>query len=386
MIGLAQVIDTRDPMEGGSLVLRPLTPVGGAGQDTITASMCAPNTGGDQGFTSIPGTGSYVLFVDVHAMCQGSELETNLQHKYVWLGALATQTMLTQNQSIVANDALNADDYDSTQKDYLARDPQTKGLLVAHGTPEEGMLYDSDSQPRKSIWKFLSGHKIVMAKLVDAVLGRNENSLRVQTAGGKYLRLDDGPAQMHMDRITIRDENKNRLEIRTGGDRPNSFLLETGQDHEFTTLRGCQHMTIMGASNGDQIRDNLGTGDVRDHVHQGNYRLTAYKDINRTSHTGDITELCEKGDITYKTGTGDINIYSAAGMDVDAGDSITVDSPTDIKLTCGASTIVMTPASIVITSPNVSIVGGTGDAFINGISLVTHKHLGNHGFSTSPPF
>jgi len=375
MIGLGQVVDTRDPLESGSLVIKPLTPLGNAQDDSITAAMCSMSTGGDQGFTCIPGPGSYVLFVDVESLCATEEAASaiGLQHKYVWLTAIATQTMMTKNQSIVANSASNADDYCNEQKDYLARDPQNSGLLVGTGTPEEGAIYNSEGQPQKTVWKFLSGHKIVMSRLVDGVLGRNENNLNIQTAGGKYLKMDDGPPELSMDRITLRDENKNRLEIRTGGLRPNSSLLETGQDQEYTTLRGCQHMTIMEGSTGSQLRDNIGKGNIEDHAHQANHVTTAYVDIKRTSHTGDITEICEQGDITYQTDTGNINVYAATDLDVDAGQSITIDAPGSITLTCGLSKISMTPVSVTIDSPliNLNAPAINANAALMGAGVIT---------------
>lgn len=354
MIHVGQVISTKDPLFQGSLVIKPSIPLGDPSDDVITASMCAPNTGGDQGITSIPGPGSFVLFLDVQSLW-GEGSNATFQHKYVWLGALATQTLMTKNQSVVANDAMNSDDYCNEQKDPYARRPDDPGVIVATGTPEEGTIYNSDGYPQKSIWKFLSGHKIVLSRLVDAVLGRDENSVLVQSAGGKHLRLDDGPPELGMDRISLRDENQNRLEIRAGGSRPNSVLLETGQDQEFNSLRGCQHMTIMAGSNGDQVRENIGTGNIEDRAHQGNHDITAYVDINRTSLTGDITHICEKGDITFQTQMGDINLEAAANIDMDSGQDVTIDATVGITFTCGESTITMTPDSIDLTSPLITI-------------------------------
>jgi len=321
MFNIGRVISTKDTLYEGSLLIKPFIPLGDPSDDVITASMCSPNTGGDQGITSIPGPGSVVLFLDVQSLA-GEDSGVTFRHKYVWLGALATQTLMTKNQSVVANDAMNPDDFCNEQKDPYARHPMNSGVLVGTGNPEEGTIYNSDGYPQKSIWKFLSGHKIVLSRLVDAVLGRNDNSLLVQSAGGKHLRLDDGPPELGMDRISLRDENQNRFEIRAGGSRPNSSLLETGQDQEFNSLRGCQHMTIMAGSNGDQVRENIGTGNIEDIAHQGNHAITAYVDINRTSLTGDITHICEKGDIT---------------------------------LICGESTITMTQTSIDLTSPLITI-------------------------------
>ena len=383
MLYVGKVVSTTDFLQAGNLHIKSFTPLGDPSDDVITASMCSPNVGGDQGIISIPGPGSVVLFVDVQSL---SSADITFQHKYVWLGALATQTVITKNQSVVANDALNPDDYCNEQKDPHARHPSDSGLLVGGGTPDEGTMYNSDGNPQKSIWKFLSGHKIVLSRLVDAVLGRNDNSLLVQSAGGKHLRLDDGPPELGMDRISLRDENQNRLEIRAGGTRPNSSLLETGQDQEFNSLRGCQHMTIMADSTGDQVRENIGTGNIEDRAHQGNHDITAYVDINRTSLTGDITHICEEGDITFQTQMGDINLEAAADIDMDAGKNVTIDAPVGITFTCGESTITMSEDSIDITSPTITINGVKGDAVINGISLVTHQHIGNLGFNTSPPF
>ena len=187
-----------------------------------------------------------------------------------------------------ANSREDADDANATQKDSYGRGPTDSGVLIDTGVPDSGSVYADNGLPQQDIWKTRNGHKFVMSHKITKA--RHNNSILYQTAGGKFLRLDDGPPELAMDRITLSDEKKNRFQIITGGVRPNMALLETRQDQEFTSLEGAQYQTVVTGS-GDQIRDNMGKGDIRDHVHQANHITTAYVDINRTSHTGDIFEL-----------------------------------------------------------------------------------------------
>ena len=291
----------------------------------------------------MPGKGTVVMFTKaVDALKSlGQFLQgADVPYEWVYVGAVTSQTVQRRGESSVSDDKNDADESNDTQKDYLQRSPFDKGVIIDSGIPEAGLVYADNFLPQQDIWKHKCGHKFVMSHKITNK-GRHDNSILLQTAIGKKLHIDDGPADMKMDRITITDEHKNRLVIRTGGDNPDSSTIHTIRNQDYTTEKGSQYMTIMPASKGRMQRDQLGAGDMRDFVAKANYRLTAEKDILRISHKGDIEERADTGDIAYNSSQGNIFIEASKS----------------ISLTCGGSTIVMTPDSIAIDSTNISITG-----------------------------
>ena len=211
--------------------------------------------------------------------------------------------------------------------------------------------------------------------------GRYNSGIFVEAKSGKRLHIDDQPrtATGGGDRITLIDEKSgndlkaNRFELISSDD---SAHLVTDKNQFFTTNIGSQHHTIVTGS-GDQKRDNQGDGDIVDVAFNGDHKITAEQNIVRQANQGDISETAMIGDITYKATTGEI----------------TLDANAKITLVCGASTITMTPASITVDSPSVTINGSTdmsitglvGDVVVNGISLIGHKHISPFfGIATSP--
>lgn len=101
----------------------------------------------------------------------------------------------------------------------------------------------------------------------------------------------------------------------------------------------------------------------------------------------DINETAEKRNINRTAG---LDIVTNAGQDIkkdakrniviNAGDSITIKAKNSIKIEAptidilGSNTISISNGSISINGSTVNITGGSGDAKIQSISLVTHKH------------
>ena len=140
-------------------------------------------------------------------------------------------------------------------------------------------------------------------------------------------------------------------------------------------------MTIMpGASEKSLMRrDQLGAGNMEDFVAQADYRLTAEKNILRISHNGDIEERADTGSIAYNSTLAAISLEAA----------------TSITLTCGASTITMTPGTIAIHSPTVTISGSKAAIMSSSLDILStttlagvtgtlnaHQHTGNLGAPT----
>ena len=377
MIRLGIVEETKDITSGGVLKITPIDSKGQLAEQSIEAVQCAPNAGDGQGIFTIPGPGSIVMFVDASdTMARLAKfLQTSdVGYKYVWLGALAGgESMQRKGQSGVTADKNDADDGNNTQKDYLGRDPRKGGLLSDKGIAQAGGVYADNFIPQQDIWKTKNGHKFIMShKITDK--GRHDNSILTQSAGGKFIRIDDGPAELKMDRIEISDEHRNRFIIKTGGTRPDSSELYTIRDQDQTSERGNQTQTIMGASEGSQLRHNYGAGNIEDKACKGNHTIEAEKDMSRFSHTGNILEVAFKGNSEYTTLEGTTLINAAEGL----------------TLVCGGSVIEMKPNSIDITSAKITlngtteVTGGT-TTLATGVVLDTHFHIGNLGGPTSPP-
>tara|TARA_R110000851_G_scaffold168192_3_gene314016 strand:+ start:586 stop:1671 length:1086 start_codon:yes stop_codon:yes gene_type:complete len=341
---IGTVVSSLDDDQAGILNISPLTPIGSTGMKPIKAAMASPIAGDGYGFACIPGPGAVVLFTNVqHGGTEG------IPFQYIWFSCVYQNMPGGTGQVTTGNDVKDSTALDQSEVDHLQRAGGEDKRTYSAQVPEAGNIYKDNNYPEQFVIKSPNQHKVIMShKITDK--GTHDNSVHVQSQRGAYVRIDDGPPGLKMDRITITDELKNREEIITGGLRPEMYLLETKGDHDYISVHGQQHQIIM-TGEGDQIRENKGSGDIVDVVHQSNYFLTAEKNINRLSTTGDITEVCKKGDITVITDTGDIKLNAAAHARWDVGDTLTVEAGTSITLRCGASTILMTPASITITAP-----------------------------------
>ena len=377
------IASTRDITSGGIIKVQPLDSNGQLADSTVDVVWLSMNVGAGQGIFSMPGVGTMVMFTRAtEALGSLNNHLRNSDNPYEWVfvGALTSQNIQRRGESSVSDDKNNADEGNDTQKDHLQRDPLVKNIIVDSGVPEAGLVYADNHLPQQDVWKHKCGHKYVMShKITDK--GRHDNSILLQTAIGKKLHIDDGPAETKMDRITITDEHQNRIIIRTGGDNPDSSTIHTIRNQDYTTEKGSQVMTIMpGASEKSLMRrDQLGAGNMEDFVAQADYRLTVEKNILRISHNGDIEERADTGSIAYNSTLAAISLEAA----------------TSITLTCGASTITMTPAAIAIDSPTVTISGMKAAILSSSLDILStttltgvtgtlnaHQHTGNLGAPT----
>jgi type VI secretion system secreted protein VgrG len=92
-------------------------------------------------------------------------------------------------------------------------------------------------------------------------------------------------------------------------------------------------------------------------VQKGKRTITVMGDISETAKQGNISTEANMGNISVKADVGNIsNTASLGNITIEASvGKITVTGLTGIQLSCGASTIQMTPASISITAPMVLI-------------------------------
>jgi hypothetical protein len=348
MLRMGIVQSTVDITTAGVLTIQPIDSNGNLAEESITAAQCSPNIGNGQGlFATPPGPGSVVLFADVgdssHALAKYLNT-SDTPFKFVWLGAISTQTEQRMGQSGIAGDKNDSDDANNTQVDPYDRPPEEAGSLVDMGTPEAGNVYADNFLPQQDVWKNTCGHKFVMShKITDK--GRHDNSMLMKNSSGKAIRIDDGPPEMKMDRIEITDEHRNRFIIKTGGDKPDSSELNTIRDQEFTSEKGNQLMCVMGGSQGRMERANHGKGDVEDHANQGNHLITAEKNVTQISHNGDMIRRADTGDIYTTASQGEIDITAAGSIEITSGASIT--------LKVGSSTIEIVDGNITITAATI---------------------------------
>lgn len=362
MIRVGRVIQNYDNTAGGVIKIKPLDSAGDVVQEEYDAVPCSPNLGEGYGFLSVPGVGTDVLFVEIPPIVKGID-RGKVTFRHAWIGVVATDQVRMKGQAAFSNDKNDPDENNNTQKDVLGQPgfaEKTKSLTV----PEGENMYAENGLPQQDILKSKHGHKLVLShKITES--GVNDNGILLQSASGKGLHINDGPPEMKMDRITLKDEQNHGVKGERG---PNRFeilsfkdeaQLVTEKDQIHVTHSGNQEHTIM-CGTGSQSRINRGRGDVEDIVAYGNHKVNANKNIVSLSHKGNIIETAQDGDIQENAPNG--RVISIAGN--------------QLQLVCGESSITLLPGSVEINSPSISINGAA-------ISLAGGPISMNGGFTVS---
>ena len=366
MLRVGRVQSNFDKTAGGVLKIKPLDSTGDVIDEEFDAVPCSPNLGEGYGFLSVPGKGATVIFMEIPPIVRGVD-RGQVTFRHAWLGVVATDEVRMKGRAVFSNDKNDPDESDNTQKDVLGQPgypEKTKSLTI----PEGESMYAENGIPQQDIFKSKHGHKLVLShKITDT--GVNDNGILLQTASGKGLHINDGPPQLKMDRITLKDEQNhgpngnrgaNRFEIISYKDQAE---LVTEKDQLHITHSGNQeHMVMCG--DGTQYRINRGKGDIQDTVAYGNHKVNANKDIVSLSHKGNIIETAQEGDIQETAG----RILSVAGG--------------QLQLVCGDSSLTMSPGSVEISSPSISINGQTVSLTGNPISLNGGFTVATGGFAT----
>lgn len=377
MLKIGRVPDGRDATAGGKLRIIPLDSDGEAIGSPIQAIPCTPNIGDGHGFLSVPGPGSFVVYMEAPPI---TIQKVRVPVQYIWLGAIALPTMQTMGRSSMSFDKNDPDESNNTQKDFYNRTPSDSKQIYDSGIPEGQNMYKDNDLPQQDIWKHRSGHKVIMSHKITN-RGTHDNGVRIQSASGKLIHINDGhPAAGKHDRIVIKDEKSgnelgpNKLEIISGGKNKDTAWLTTDKQQVHITNKGGQYHTIMKGTQ-DQRRDNCGRGNIVDKAYKGNHEIEAEKNIIRVAFKENIVECAKKGDIHYNAEDGNILIEAA----------------NTITLACGSSKITLSPGSINVESPVISLNGTTSvsggtTTIADGTVLDSHSHIGNLGFPVSPPF
>jgi len=353
MLKVGRVVDTRDYTAGGKLRIIPLDSNGDETDAIVQAVPSSPNIGDGHGFLSIPGPGSFVIYMEAPPITVN---KVRVPVQYIWLGAVALPMLQTMGQSSVSHDKNDSDESNNTQKDPYNRTPSDSKNIYDSGVPEGQVMFADNDLPQKDIWKHRHGHKIIMShKITDK--GTHDTGILLQSASGKHVHINDGhPEAGAHDRIVISDEKisnesgPNKFEIISGGTYKDTAWLRTERDQTHISHKGNQLHEIA-KGEGSQRRDNRGKGDIVDKVFKGNHIIEAEKDISRISYKGNITEICEEGEIVCEARDG----------------TITLNATSQLQLVCGDSTITLAPGSVTINSPSITINGITS---INGATSV----------------
>lgn len=376
MIRVGRVQSSTDRSAGGILKIQALDD----SQEIVDALPCSPNLGDGYGFLSVPGPGSLVLFVQIP-----EQPVPGIQQlfRHAWLGVIGSVITQVPGLAAFSKDKNDPDETNNSQKQNLGLPGYPEKLQGLTG-PEPENSYADNFIPQQDIFKSQAGHKLVLSKKITAQ-GTHDNSILLETASGKGLRIDDGPPELKMDKISLRDETNhgargergpNRFEIITHEDKAE---LVTERDQVHVSFTGGQDHVIMQGSQ-SQRRTNRGEGDIVDTTVYGNHIISSQKDISRTSQKGDITDQAVEGSIQCTASEGAITL-TAPIIKLVANDSkITLDSEgitieSGNKITLNGQTIINGAATVS---------GGLG---VDNVDFGSHVHGGVDTGSdfTNPP-
>ena len=379
MLRVGRVQSNVDNTAGGILKIKPLDSTGDVIDEEFDAVPCSPNLGEGYGFLSVPGKGATVIFMEIPPIVRGVD-KGQVTFRHAWIGVVATDEVRMKGQAAFSNDKNDPDESNNTQKDVLGQPgypEKTKSLTI----PEGENMYAENGIPQQDIFKSKHGHKLVLSHKITET-GVNDNGILLQTASGKGLHINDGPPELKMDRITLKDEQNHGVRGERGANRfeiisyKDQAELVTEKDQLHITHSGNQEHMIM-CGEGTQYRINRGKGDIQDTAAYGNHKINANKDIVSVSHKGNIIETVMDGDIQENAPNG--SIISNAGS--------------ELRLVCGDSSITLTPGSVQINAPSITLNNGltineAGFATLaTGVGLETHTHTENQPTSniTSGP-
>ena len=285
----------------------------------------SPVGGGDYGFFALPGIGATVLV--------GQAPFADPPTKYFWMGCLYTAGTDFQGD-VKTQPYFKSKDHDPTGRQMTRSEVKDDGrmdseLHSGYGCPNAVTTYGTNDLPDSFILKHPAGHSI---SLTDKKSDVTINEIKLKTAENKRVIMSDAPAESEGECIWLIDENKNQIRITSIGEEGSSY-----PDDSVVTKAG--------------------------------------KNIEQISQEGSIENRVMKGDGDIEIenqGTGDIVISAFNGK-------INLEAATNITLECGASLIELTPQGMTIKTPNINLLGTTGDVKANGISLVGHKHIDDIG-------
>ena len=299
----------------------------------MACDYVSPIGGGGYGFFALPGIGATVLV--------GSVPFNDPPTKYFWMGCLyaagqeQSDTLRTQPYYVGQLDP-NGKQLSRTEVKDDDSGPISDFVQTTYGVPNAANTYGTNDLPDSYVFKHPCGHVISMSdKRSDVLI----NEIKLKTAENKRLIMSDAPPAAGGECIQLVDENNNSIRITSQGDGKtigdNSIIAEAKQDIDLISKEGFIGHTVSSESKGNIELSNAGTGDITLDALQGKVRI---------------------------------------------------DADTSITLAVGGSTITISKSGIDISANKITINGNSGDVVVATKSLVNHKHIGNKGAPTSPPF
>ena len=294
MLYEATVLDNRDTTSAGKLMVHCPQVFGPKASDWVYGS--SPVVGHNSGFFAVPEVGSTVL------VCNAKD---SLGHtRPYWIAGCWDQ--------------------------------------LFNNLPDVTKIYKHNYAPDTQMWKTQLGHSITLSEFVfvtdDADGGPGaliqENYVDIRSAGGKYLKFDDG--------VSPEDEGGPFDFIELSDELANSIRIQTGVSDDKTKVQGT---IIMQTENGYDIESDTGNTEIA--INEGDGAITI-KHYDKGSANVEAMTINIKGE--------DINIEAGDGEDHDIECDHTL---TDSQGAPGVANVTGTITCPVKKHANVKINGST---------------------------